>query len=243
MITAPSPWENFWLQRTLIICALVSKGLCINGKQGTGATTKDRYQIQTYGNCCSVHLIIATPTYNGSGYRRMLMYRETKGQTSWRKLAVSSQHRTLLHQYRTQNQQQMTPPHTARMFPPFPSTSGWRPCALPVSPHCRAPFHTHCMCSLNAAPHFSFTTSSGTMVSTCDKNNNPHSFYKYLGVYIFVKDDPELLFQILRSEIRTFFSNLQPLPLMLHEFVLLYNIQLLPTLCYRMLMHSLPPRK
>ena len=97
--------------------------------------------------------------------------------------------------------------------------------------------------ALNAAPHFSFTSSSGTLVSTCDKNNNPHSFYKYLGVYVFVKDDPELLFQLLQSEIRTFFSNLQPLPLMLHELVLLYNIQLLPTLCYRMVMHSLPPQK
>ena len=95
--------------------------------------------------------------------------------------------------------------------------------------------------ALNAAPHFSFTSSSGTLVCMCDKNNSPHSYYKYLGHYIFVNHDPELLFQLLQSEIRTFFCNLQPLPLMLHELVLLYNIQLVPTMCYRMLMHSLPP--
>ena len=96
---------------------------------------------------------------------------------------------------------------------------------------------------LDSAPHFSFTASSGELVSTCNKNISPRSFHKYLGVYIFVKDDPELLFQLLQSEIRSFFSDLKPLPVMLNEFVLVYNIQLLPTLCYRMLMHCLPPQR
>ena len=58
-----------------------------------------------------------------------------------------------------------------------------------------------------------------------------------------MRDNLELLFQILQSEIRTSFSNLQRVPLMPHEFVLRYNIQLLSTLCYCMLLHYLPAQE
>ena len=99
----PSLLNNYWLPRTVIIYALVFRGLCKNGNQGTGAIKKDRYQIQTYGNCCSVHLTIATPRYSGSGYHRMLIYRGMSEQMSWRKLAVSSHRCTVLHQPRMQS--------------------------------------------------------------------------------------------------------------------------------------------
>ena len=98
LITAPSLLKNYWLPRTLLIYALVSRGLCTNGNQGTSAVKKDRYQIQTRGNYCCVHLTIATPRYSGSRCHRMLIYQGRSEQMSWRKVAVSSHRCTLLHQ-------------------------------------------------------------------------------------------------------------------------------------------------
>ena len=94
--------------------------------------------------------------------------------------------------------------------------------------------------AMNNAQHTVLSTPTGTTIATFNSHHKPHSFYKYLGVFIFTNPDPALLQQLIMSEIQSFFSNLSPIPLLLHEYVLLYNTQLIPILCYRMLMHSLP---
>ena len=80
----------------------------------------------------------------------------------------------------------------------------------------------------NSAPHFTFTAPSGAHISTWNASLCPHKYYKYLGVYIFTMTNPELFYELLMSEMNSCFSNLRPIPLMLHVYVLLYNTQLLP---------------
>ena len=94
--------------------------------------------------------------------------------------------------------------------------------------------------AMNQTKHTRLSTPTGTTISTFNTNNQPHSFYKYLGVFIFTNPDPALLQQLILSEIHSFFSNLASIPLLPHEYVLLYNTQLIPILCYRLTMHSLP---
>ena len=41
--------------------------------------------------------------------------------------------------------------------------------------------------ALEGAPHFSFTSTSGSLVSTLDPQGKPRDFYRYLGVYLYTE--------------------------------------------------------
>ena len=93
---------------------------------------------------------------------------------------------------------------------------------------------------MGTAPPRTFTSPSATPLSTTDqKTGQPHNCYKYLGVYIFTTNHAAQTLALAKSEIRSFFTTLQPLRLTLSEYVLLVNVQLIPTLSYRLMTH--PP--
>ena len=96
---------------------------------------------------------------------------------------------------------------------------------------------THAM---GTAPPKTFTSPSGTPLSTANqKTGQPHNCYKYLGVYIFTANHEAQTLALAKSEIRSFFTTLQPLRLTLSEYILLVNVQLIPILSYRLMAHPL----
>ena len=58
-------------------------------------------------------------------------------------------------------------------------------------------------------------------------------------MYIFTADHEAQTLALAKSEIRTFFTTLQPLRLTLSEYILLVNVQLIPILSYRLMAHPL----
>ena len=94
--------------------------------------------------------------------------------------------------------------------------------------------------AMGTAPPGTFTSPSGTPLSTTNpKTGQPHSCYKYLGVYIFTANHVAQTLALAKLEIRSFFTTLQPLRLTLSEYVLLVNVQLIPILSYRLMAHPL----
>ena len=94
--------------------------------------------------------------------------------------------------------------------------------------------------AMGTAPPRIFTSPSGTPLSTTNqKMGQPHSCYKYLGVYIFTADHAAQTLALAKSEIRSFSTTLQPLRLTLSEYLLLVNVQLIPILSYRLMAHPL----
>ena len=89
-------------------------------------------------------------------------------------------------------------------------------------------------------PPRTFTSPSGTPLSTTkQKTGQPDNCYRYLGVYIFTANHEAQTPALAKSEIRSFFTTLQPLRLTLSEYVLLVNVQLIPILSYRLMAHLL----
>ena len=94
--------------------------------------------------------------------------------------------------------------------------------------------------AMGTAPPRTFTSPSGTPVSTTNqRTGQPHSCYKYLGVYIFTANHAAQTLALAKSEIRSFFTTPQPLRLTLLQYVLLVNVQLIPILSYRLMAHPL----
>ena len=93
---------------------------------------------------------------------------------------------------------------------------------------------------MGTAPPRTFTSPSGTpLLTTNQKTGQPHNCYKYLGVYIFTANHKAQTLALAKSEIRSFFTTLQPLRLALSEYVLLVNVQLIPILSYCLMAHPL----
>ena len=94
--------------------------------------------------------------------------------------------------------------------------------------------------AMGTAPPRTFTSPSGTpLLTTNQKTGQPHHCYKYLGVYIFTTNHAAQTLALAKSEIRSFFTTLQPLQLTLFGYVLLVNVQLIPILSYRLMAHPL----
>ena len=94
--------------------------------------------------------------------------------------------------------------------------------------------------AMGTAPPRAVTSPSGTPLSTTNqKTGQPHSCYKYLGEYIFTTNHAAQTLAWAKSEIRSFFTTLQPLLLNLSEYVLLVNVQLIPILSYCLMAHPL----
>ena len=93
---------------------------------------------------------------------------------------------------------------------------------------------------MGSAPQTTVTAPTGKQLSTADLNTRaPRKVYKYLGVYLFTDPDPTLTYELANSEITSFFAFLNPLNLTLSEYVRLVNLQLIPTLQYRLMAHPL----
>ena len=58
-------------------------------------------------------------------------------------------------------------------------------------------------------------------------------------MYIFTANHEAQTLALAKSEIRSFFTTLQPLRLTLSEYILLVNVQLIPILSYRLMAHPL----
>ena len=56
---------------------------------------------------------------------------------------------------------------------------------------------------------------------------------------MFTDPDPTLTYELAKSEITSFFTLLHPLNLTLSEYIRLVNLQLIPTLQYRLMAHPL----
>ena len=81
---------------------------------------------------------------------------------------------------------------------------------------------------------------TGRPLSTLNTDTGlPHTVNKYLGVYIYTAEQQSNTFALATSEIRSFFTLLQPLALTLSEHIRLVNIQLIPVLTYRLMAHPL----
>ena len=93
--------------------------------------------------------------------------------------------------------------------------------------------------SMGKAPQTTITAPSGKRLSTIDpKALAPRKVYKYLGVYLFTDPDPTLTYELAKSEITSFFTFLHPLNLTLCEYIRPVNLQLIPTLQYRLMAHT-----
>ena len=96
--------------------------------------------------------------------------------------------------------------------------------------------------TLGGIPQHDFQSPSGFTLSTVDPNTKqPRKGYKYLGVYIYNDKHPPQLRHQIHSELNSYFVHLSPLRLTLPELVKLVNVQLIPTLTYRLIAHPFLP--
>ena len=91
--------------------------------------------------------------------------------------------------------------------------------------------------ALNNATHITIRISLTQHFSTF---TNPRIVYKYLGTYLFNKQQNPSMLQLLLNSIHAFFANISTLFLTHNEIIKLSNIQLIPTFAYRLIYNSLP---
>ena len=97
--------------------------------------------------------------------------------------------------------------------------------------------------SMGSAPQTTITVPTGKQLSTMDPSTRAaRKVYKYLGVYLFTDPHPALTYELAKCEITSFFAFLNALNLTLSEYVRLVNLQLVPTLQYRLMAHPLEQR-
>ena len=94
--------------------------------------------------------------------------------------------------------------------------------------------------ALNNTTHSTIRISPTQHFSTFADDGNPRAFYKYLGTYLFNKQQNPSMLQLLLNTIHAFFANISTLPLTHNKIIKLSNIQLIPTLTYRLIYNSLP---
>ena len=96
--------------------------------------------------------------------------------------------------------------------------------------------------ALNNGTHITIRISPTQHFSTFTDDGDPRVFYKYLGTYFFNKQQNPSMLQLLLNTIHAFFANISTLPLTHNEIIKLSNIQLIPTLTYRLIYNS-PPQQ
>ena len=89
--------------------------------------------------------------------------------------------------------------------------------------------------ALEGAPHFHFTSASGSFVFTLDPQGRPRDLYRYLGVYLYTENQLPRVIDFISAEIRAYFNTLSPLGLTHTELIRLTNCQLVPILKYRLM--------
>ena len=94
--------------------------------------------------------------------------------------------------------------------------------------------------ALNNATHITIRIGPTQHFSTFTDDGDPRAFYKYLGTYFFNKQQNPSMLQLLLNTIHAFFASISTLPLTHNEVIKLSNIQLIPTLTYRLIYNSLP---
>ena len=94
---------------------------------------------------------------------------------------------------------------------------------------------------MHGASPVTICTPSKASLSTHSPNGTPHTYYKYLGVFLFTDPNPLLLYELLNNERISFFNSLSHIYLSIHELVTIMNLLLISTLDYRLLAGDLPP--
>ena len=95
--------------------------------------------------------------------------------------------------------------------------------------------------AMGDAPQRDFPTSTSPPFSALNKHTGlPHTVYKYLGVYIYTKNQQTNSQDLIASEIRNVFAVLQLLSSTLSEHIRPANVQLISALTYRLMAHPLP---
>ena len=95
--------------------------------------------------------------------------------------------------------------------------------------------------AMHGASPVTICTPSKASLSTHSPNSTPHTYEKYLDVFLFIDPNPLLLYELLNKEIISFFNSLSHIYLSIHEHVTITNLLLVSTLNYRLLAHDLPP--
>ena len=95
--------------------------------------------------------------------------------------------------------------------------------------------------AMGDTPQRDFFTSTGPTLSNLNNHTRlSHNVYKYLGVYIYTKNQQTNTQDLIASEIPNFFAVLQPLSPTLSENIRLANVQLIPALTNRLMALPLP---
>ena len=95
--------------------------------------------------------------------------------------------------------------------------------------------------AMEDSPHISFTTPTGSLISTCFPDGTPRTVYKYLGIYLYTTNQKNNLDLYIKNEISAFFMALAPLELTHNELIVLTNSQLIPIITYRLIAHTMSP--
>ena len=94
--------------------------------------------------------------------------------------------------------------------------------------------------ALNDATNITIRISPTQHFSTSTDDGNPRVFFKCLGTYFFIRQQNPSMLQLLLNTIHAFFANISTLPLTHVEIIKLSDIELIPTLTYRLFYNSLP---
>ena len=94
--------------------------------------------------------------------------------------------------------------------------------------------------SIGKAPQTTIRAPSGKRLSTINPRTlAPRKVYKYLGVYLFTDPQPSLTYELAKSEITSFALFYIHSKSPFSEYIRLVNLQLIPTLQYRLMAHPL----
>ena len=93
---------------------------------------------------------------------------------------------------------------------------------------------------MGSAPQTTVTAPTGKQPSATDPNRRASwRVYKYLWVYLLTDPDPALTYELAKCDVTCFFAFLNSLNLTLSGHVRLANLQVVPTLQYRLMAHPL----
>ena len=81
-------------------------------------------------------------------------------------------------------------------------------------------------------PYASIVSPTSATRSTLDKDNVPHKYYKYLGIFLFTNLDIVLFYDLCLAQCQAYFSSLLHLPISLLKWAIVTNLLLIDTLSY-----------
>ena len=77
-----------------------------------------------------------------------------------------------------------------------------------------------------SAPQATITRSTNTTLSTTTTTGSPHRYYKYLGIFLFTTPAHKVLYEEIKSQIKSFFTQLAHLQLSISQWILITSLLL-----------------